>query len=345
MMFFTKPFNYDNSLDLPSVTKEYLLSIGVEETSIGYYDEPENGKYDIPIESHPIEILLSQNYDCVVPVWREETALGGYLLARKGKDCMILYKDGDRCGYIMDSFVTIIPPINSNEFVVQNKEGKWGVVAPHKETAIVEFGKYKYLWGYDSGLCMVEVDTDNKQTFSNRGIIDSNGIEVIKPYTYTDIYSFYGKNTSVIKVELEDKELIIEKSSLLPKDIKQKTVSKMDYRQDIKKCYQSILEEEKITVNMEFSLGFLVNVRSIYQTLDYLKFLMVYAWEKLEYGTYEDFFHGNELKTKYLSFLRYQHDFIIQHSLKYLRLNHVRTLFDDNLDTLETMEKIINAIA
>lgn len=344
MKYYTKPFNYDNTLDLPSVTKEYLLSIGVEKTSIGYYDEPENGKYDIPIESHPIEILLSQNYDCVVPVWREENALGGYLLARKGKDCMIIYRDGDRCGYIMDSFVTIIPPINSNEFVVQNKEGKWGVVAPYKKTALVEFGKYKYLWGYDSGLCMIEVDTDNKQTFSNRGVIDTNGIEVIKPYTYMDIYSFYGKNTSVIKVELADKESFIEKSSLLQNDIIDKKVL-MNYREIIKKCYQSILEEEKITVNMQFSMGFNVDTRPIFQTLDILKIMMVYAWEKLEYGTYKDFLHGKELETKYLGFLQYPHDVIIQDSRKYLKLSHVRTIFDDNLNTLNTMERIINAIA
>lgn len=42
MKYYTKPFNYDNTSGLPSVTKEYLISIGVEETSVGYYDESEN---------------------------------------------------------------------------------------------------------------------------------------------------------------------------------------------------------------------------------------------------------------------------------------------------------------
>jgi len=192
---------------------------------------------------------------------------------------------------------------------------------------------------------MVEVDTDNKQTFSNRGIIDSNGMEVVKPFTYTDIYNFYGKNTTAIKVELEDKELLIEKSSLNSNNMTDKGVSKTNYKEVIKKCYQQILEEESITVNMQFSLGFSVDTRSIFQTLDVLKLMMVYAWEILKYGTYKDFFHGKELETKYLSILNYPHDVIIKDFRNYLKLNRVRIIFDDNISTVETMEKIINAIA
>ena len=180
---------------------------------MGYYDESKNKRYDIPIEYHPIETILSQNYDCVVPVWRKSD-MGGYLLVRKGKDCMIIYRDGERCANIMESYVTIIPPINSHEFVVQRKDGKWGVVAPHKGKPIVAFGKYKYLWGFDSGLCMFEVETNKKQSFSNRGIINSIGTEVVRPYTYTDIYGFYGKGTTYVKVEKDDKEFSLEKSIL-----------------------------------------------------------------------------------------------------------------------------------
>ena len=61
MKYYTKPFNYDNTLGFPGVTKEYLISIGVEETSVGYYDESEDKKYDIPIEYHPIETILSDD--------------------------------------------------------------------------------------------------------------------------------------------------------------------------------------------------------------------------------------------------------------------------------------------
>ena len=93
-------------------------------------------------------------------------------------------------------------------------EIKWRFFAPHKEKAVVEFGKYKYLWGFDSELCLFEVETNNKQTFSNRGILNSAGAEVIRPYTYTNIYGFYGKGTSYVKVEKEDKVILIEKSDL-----------------------------------------------------------------------------------------------------------------------------------
>jgi len=346
MRYFTKPFNYNNTLDLPSVTKEYLLSIGVEETTIGYYDESEFGKHDIPIESHPIETILSQKYDCVVPVWKKDSDVGGYLLARKGKDCVIIYSDGERCANIMESFVTIIPPINSHEFVVQRKDGKWGVVAPHKEEVIVEFGKYKYMWGFDTGLCLFEVETDNAKTFSNRGIINSVGTEVVRPYTYTDIYDFYGNGTSFIKVVKENKEFRLEKNKFahIVVNDNYNFKKKMDYREDIKKCYSSIMEQERITVNMESSLGFSVNVRTIYQSLDFLKIIMVYAWEKYGYGTYKDFFKGKELEIKYLNIKKYPHDVMVNDFKKYLKQFHVRTIFDDDVKSLKKMEEIINSL-
>ncbi len=344
MKYYAKPFNYNNSLELPNVTREYLLSIGIEETSVCYYDEPEKGKYDIPIESHPITTILSQSYDCVVPVWKKDSDVGGYLLARKGRECMILYRDGEKCANIMESLVTIIPPINSHEFVVQRKDGKWGVVAPHKEKAIVEFGKYKYLWGFDAGLCMFEVETNQKQTFSNRGIINSIGIEVVKPYTFTDIYDFYGKGTSYIKADKEDREVHLEKSTLSQTANKENQTSEMDYREYIKKCYTSIIEQEKTTVNMELSMGFSVNVRTIYQTLDILKIMMVYAWEKYGYGTYKDFFKGKELETKYLSIIQHPHDIVVNDFKNYLKQFHVRTIFDDDVKVLEKMEEIINSL-
>ena len=344
MEYYTKPFNYNNTLGFPSVTREYLLSIGIEETSVGYYDEPQNEKYDIPIESHPIATILSQSYDCVVPVWKKESDISGYLLARKGKECVIIYSDGERCVNIMESFVTIIPPINSNEFVVQRKDGKWGVIAPHKEKAIVEFGKYRYMWGFDAGLCMFEVETNTKQTFSNRGIINSIGIEVVKPYTYSDIYGFYGKGTSYIIVEKEDKEIHLEKSALSQTANNNNRKTEMDYKEDIRKCFSSIMEQEKTTVNMELSMGFSINFRTIYQTLDLLKVMMVYAWEKYGYGNYKDFFKGKELETKYLSIRQYPQDVVVNDFKNYLKQFHVRTIFDDDVKSLEKMEEIINSL-
>ena len=118
----------------------------------------------------------------------------------------------------------------------------------------------------------------------------------------------------------------------------------MDYREDIKRCYFSIMEQEKTTVNMELSMGFSINVRTIYQTLDVLKIMMVYAWEKYGYGTYKDFFKGKELETKYLSIRQHKHDVVINDFKNYLRQFHVRTIFDDDVKSLEKMEEIINSL-
>lgn len=357
MEYYKGPFNYNNTLELPSVTREYLLSIGVNETSIKFDLIHGSASKIFAHRFSPIDTILSQNYDCVVPVWKKDTS-NGFLLVRKGKDCKIICLNGERCGNAIESYVTIIPPINSYEFVVQRKDGKWGVVVPHRENvtektlgfslheeeSLVDFGKYKYLWGFDSGLCMFEVGTDEKQTFSNRGIINSTGIEVVKPYTYTDIYDFYGKEYSYIKVEKEDKEIYLDKINLAPTTINDNNTTEIDYRDDIKKCYSSIMEQERVTVNMGFSLGLDENLRSIYQTLDVLKIIMVYAWEKLGYGTYKDYFHGKELESKYLDLKQHTHEDIVNNSKNYLKKFHVRTIFDDDLKTLEKMEEIINSL-
>lgn len=118
----------------------------------------------------------------------------------------------------------------------------------------------------------------------------------------------------------------------------------MKYKEDIKKCYSSIIEQEKTTVNMELSMGFSMNFRTIYQTLDLLKVMMVYAWEKYGYGTYKDFFKGKELETKYLSIRQHPHDVVVNDFKKYLRQFHVRTIFDDDVKALEKMEEIINSL-
>ncbi len=119
----------------------------------------------------------------------------------------------------------------------------------------------------------------------------------------------------------------------------------MDYREDIKKSYACIMEQEKLTVNMEFSFGFSMNFRTIYQTLDILKIMMAYAWEKHGYGTYKDFFKGKELETKYQNIVQHPDELIINDFKKYLKQFHVRTIFDDEIETLEMMENIINSLA
>jgi hypothetical protein len=200
------------------------------------------------------------------------------------------------------------------------------------------------MWGFDTGLCMFEVETNDKRTFSNRGIINSIGTEVVRPYTYTNIYDFYGKGTSIIKVEKEDKEVHIDKSEFKQTTFGDNNKIKMDYKEDIKRCYSCIMEQEKTTVNMELSMGFSMNFRTIYQTLDVLKVMMVYAWEKYGYGTYKDFFKGKELEAKYLTIKQHPHDVIINDFNNYLKQFHVKTIFDDDLKSLEKMEEIINSL-
>lgn len=118
----------------------------------------------------------------------------------------------------------------------------------------------------------------------------------------------------------------------------------MDYKEDIKRCYSCIIEQEKNTVNMEFSMGFSMNFRTIYQTLDVLKIMMVYAWEKYGYGSYKDFFQGKELETKYLNIIQYPDNIIVNDFKKYLKKFHVKTIFDDEMDALHKMEDIINSL-
>ena len=72
------------------------------------------------------------------------------------------------------------------------------------KTPIVDFGKYNYMWVFDDGYCLVSVHDDDPTTFANRGIIDSHGNEVVKPYTYTNIWKFYGEDRPEIVAFTED---------------------------------------------------------------------------------------------------------------------------------------------
>ncbi len=118
----------------------------------------------------------------------------------------------------------------------------------------------------------------------------------------------------------------------------------MDYREDIKQCYSSIMEQESIVVNMHISRGFAIDIRPLVKTLDALKVMMVYVWEQHRYGTYKDFFHGKELETKYIDFIKSPHDLIISESKRYLHTFHVRTMFDDDLKLLEKMENLLDSL-
>ena len=118
----------------------------------------------------------------------------------------------------------------------------------------------------------------------------------------------------------------------------------MDYREDIKKCYSSIMEQEKAAVNMDFTTGFSVNLQTIYQSLDILKIMLVYAWERHGYGTYKFFFHGKELETKYLNIKQNPNELIINDFKKFLKQSFVRIIFDDDTEALVKIEEIVNSL-
>ena len=94
----------------------------------------------------------------------------------------------------------IIPPIDSDIYCVKRTDSQWAALRIRNEQFVVPFGRYNHMWGYDRGYCLVSVNDEDKTTFANRGIIDSYGKEVIKPYTYKDIFAFYGKGASYIRI-------------------------------------------------------------------------------------------------------------------------------------------------
>lgn len=97
----------------------------------------------------------------------------------------------------------IVPPIRSDVYCVKRMDKQWAAFKLGNKTPIVDFGKYNHMWGFDCGYCLVSVHDDDPTTFANRGIIDSRGNEVVKPYTYLDIWRFYGIEEHYIQVLTE----------------------------------------------------------------------------------------------------------------------------------------------
>ena len=115
----------------------------------------------------------------------------------------------ERCDF--DAFIAslgiecieVIPPINSTACCVRRADRQWAAFELGNKTPIVDFGKYNHMWGFDGGYCLVSVADKDRTTFANRGIIDSHGNEVVKPYTYFDIWRFYGIEEHYIQVLTE----------------------------------------------------------------------------------------------------------------------------------------------
>lgn len=106
-------------------------------------------------------------------------------------------------------YVDIIPPINSTVYCLKRADKQWAAFVLGNKTPVVDFGKYNHMWGFDNGYCLVSVHDEDRTTFGNRAIIDSRGNEVVKPYTYSGIFNFYGKEESEI-VALTKENRIVE---------------------------------------------------------------------------------------------------------------------------------------
>ena len=105
--------------------------------------------------------------------------------------------------------IEVIPPINSTVCCVKRADKQWAAFELGNKTPVVDFGKYNHMWGFDNGYCLVSVADKDRTTFANRGIINEQGEEVVKPYTFQDIWNFFGRNEPFISVYIgnEIKEL------------------------------------------------------------------------------------------------------------------------------------------
>lgn len=110
--------------------------------------------------------------------------------------------------------IEVIPPINSTICCVRRADRQWAAFELGNKTPIVDFGKYNYMWGYDGGYCLVSVADKDRTTFANRGIINEQGREVINPYTFNNIFSFYGRNEPSITVFIGNEIKKLNKSFL-----------------------------------------------------------------------------------------------------------------------------------
>jgi len=104
--------------------------------------------------------------------------------------------------------IEVIPPINSTVCCVRRADKQWAAFEYGNKTPIVDFGKYSYMWGFDNGYCLVSVYDKDHTNFANRGIIDANGKEVIGPYTYNNIFNFYGKEEAEIVAFTKENRIV-----------------------------------------------------------------------------------------------------------------------------------------
>lgn len=100
------------------------------------------------------------------------------------------------------SFYSLTPAIgNKKLYTVQDKNFGYAVLSIDG-TEVVPYGKYSWIDGFDKGLARVRIGnvTNGQKGNGNKwGLINENGDEVL-PIEYDDMWSFYGKNRTTVRV-------------------------------------------------------------------------------------------------------------------------------------------------
>lgn len=161
-----------------------------------------------------------------------------------------------------ENYRKIIQPINSTLYSVQNKAFQWGVV-DENDNVVVEFGKYKWIDGFQNGLAKVKGHNDTTSNPNNvimsfsasdidssipkpkriaaQGIINEKG-EMVLPLEYT-VWKFYGKDFPTIKVFKEDMKFEIPFEKLNPDLVEEYDDHNFDTDYDDSPNYRNLMED------------------------------------------------------------------------------------------------------
>ena len=101
----------------------------------------------------------------------------------------------------------VFTPIHSSLYTVQDFNFQWGVV-DEDDNVIVEFGKYRWIDGFQNGFAKVVSYNDNvassweaidEEACAEQGVIDESG-KVVVPLKY-NVWKFYGKSYPSVIIE------------------------------------------------------------------------------------------------------------------------------------------------
>ena len=101
----------------------------------------------------------------------------------------------------------IVPVKSDGIFVVKNEENQWGAIDIFANNVIIEFGKYKKIWGFDHKHTLVSLDFEESyEDKTNRAIVNSKGKIVKGTQEYYTIYPFYNSHNDYIIVNVKKED-------------------------------------------------------------------------------------------------------------------------------------------